>query len=68
MPAKVTLKWRALAEKRRDHFIRLHDTGRWRLYYDEEEFLDRMNEAIDLHDTWCRLAPLPPDEAISAAA
>ena len=68
MSAEITLRWRALAEKRRDHFVRLYDTGRWRLYYSEEEFIDRMHESIQLYEIWCRLAPLAPDEAIPVAA
>jgi hypothetical protein len=32
---EVAQKWRDIAERRREHFILLYDTGRWKLYYTE---------------------------------
>jgi uncharacterized repeat protein (TIGR03809 family) len=61
MPIELTRKWRALAEKRRDHFIELYDSGRWRHYYTEAELLARTREAVHLAETWARLAADPAE-------
>ncbi len=56
MSAEITRAWRDLAEKRRAHLIELYDSGRWKHYYTEEQLVVRMREAINLRDTWDRLA------------
>jgi uncharacterized repeat protein (TIGR03809 family) len=53
----VAQKWRALAERRRAHFLELYDSGRWKHYYSEEQFLYRMREAIRLTQRWAEIAP-----------
>lgn len=67
MPVEITRKWRALAEQRRAHFIELYDTGRWKHYYTEEEFLARMREAIRLAETWEQLSKAPDAPKVLAA-
>jgi uncharacterized repeat protein (TIGR03809 family) len=49
-------KWSALVKRRRDHFIELQQTGRWRRYYTEAEFLDHLRGAIRAVEEWERLA------------
>ena len=49
---EVTQKWRALAEQRHRHFMELHETGRWKHYYSEHEFLIRLRESVRLLQTW----------------
>ncbi len=66
MPIEITRQWRALAERRRAHFIELYDSGRWKRYYTEEQFLARMREAIRLAETWEQLTT-PPDAPKEAA-
>jgi hypothetical protein len=56
---EVAHRWRVLAERRCAHFLELHDSGRWRYYYSEQQFLDRMDEAIRLSERWSEIAPLP---------
>ena len=56
MSAQITQKWRDLAEKRRDHFKELYDTGRWKHYYTEEVLVARTREAVYLADTWEQLS------------
>ena len=53
---EVAQKWRDIAERRREHFIRLYDSGRWKLYYTEEEFLARVREAVALVNRWAAIA------------
>jgi uncharacterized repeat protein (TIGR03809 family) len=60
---EVAHRWRVLAERRCAHFLELHDSGRWRYYYSEQQFLDRMDEAIRLSERWSEIAPLPLAES-----
>ena len=60
----VAQKWRALAERRRAHFLELY-SGRWKHYYSEEQFLYRMREAIRVAQRWAEIAP-PMDEVALA--
>jgi uncharacterized repeat protein (TIGR03809 family) len=59
MSENITGKWRELAEKRRAHFAELYDTGRWKHYYSENEFVEHMREAVRLSEAWCKIAPAP---------
>jgi uncharacterized repeat protein (TIGR03809 family) len=65
---EVAHRWRVLAERRCAHFLELHDSGRWRYYYSEQQFLDRMDEAIRLSEHWSEIAPLPAAEAVANPA
>ena len=54
-------KWRMLADGRFAHFVELFQTGRWKRYFSsEEDFLNRMREAMALSDRWAEIAPLQP--------
>jgi hypothetical protein len=64
---EVAQKWRALAERRCAHFLELRRSGRWRYYYGEAQFLDRLREAIRLSARWAEIAPPPMDEAAAPA-
>jgi hypothetical protein len=55
MPSEITQKWRALAEQRHAHFLELQQTGRWKHYYSEHDFLIRMREAVHLLEMWTTL-------------
>lgn len=63
----AALKWRALAERRRDHHIELYRTGRWRHYYTDQQFLIEMRTAIALAQRWARIAPRPEERAAADA-
>ena len=54
----VAQKWRALAERRRAHFLELYASGRWKHYYNEEQFVYRMREAIRVAQRWAEIAPM----------
>jgi uncharacterized repeat protein (TIGR03809 family) len=49
---KVVRKWLSLAKQRKAHLIELYESGRWRLYYTDAEFIDRLREAIRGVDRW----------------
>ncbi len=59
---QAAYKWRDLAERRRDHFVELFETGRWRHYYTERTFFAALREASEAAERWARLAPRPEDE------
>jgi uncharacterized repeat protein (TIGR03809 family) len=61
----VAQKWRALAERRRAHFLELYDSGRWKRYYSETQFLYRLREAIRLSERWIEIAPPTAGESTS---
>ena len=52
--------WRILASRRLDYLVDLHESGRWRLYHDESEFLQMLQEAREVLETWEALAPHDP--------
>jgi uncharacterized repeat protein (TIGR03809 family) len=59
----VARKWHALAERRRAHVVELRESGRWRHYYTAEELLSALREAVNMRDSWARIAGLANDEA-----
>ena len=63
----VALKWRNLAERRRAHHVDLYKSGRWKLYYTDEEFLTAMRAADAMAKRWASIAPLPEERATQAA-
>ena len=63
---RVALKWRNLAEKRRDHHFELYRSGRWVHYYSEEELLTEMRKAVALAERWVEIAPSRQERAAPA--
>jgi hypothetical protein len=49
---KSAEKWRDLAEKRRQYFEDLHQSGRWKYYYTEALFYRRLGKAAELVELW----------------
>ena len=60
MPDDITRRWRELAERRRIHFVELYDSGRWKRYYNESEFVAQMHEVVAQSDAWTRLSGSEP--------
>ena len=54
--AQIAQRWYDLANRRRSHFIELYETGRWKLYYTETEFIQRMREVCQAAERWEKLA------------
>ncbi len=55
-------RWRILASRRLDHLIDLYESGRWRLYHEEAEFLQMVQEERAVLETWEALAPPDPSK------
>jgi uncharacterized repeat protein (TIGR03809 family) len=53
----VVVRWRMLAERRLKYLIELYESGRWKLYYNEPEFLKIVREAHTALKAWEALAP-----------
>ena len=64
----AALKWRQLAERRRAYFVELFHSGRWKLYFSEEQYLAHLTEASRTAERWARIAPLPTDAPLPAPA
>ncbi|MBR2121081.1 MAG: TIGR03809 family protein [Pseudomonadota bacterium] len=56
----VVTRWRMLAERRLNYLVELYETGRWKAYYSEPEFLKVIQEARAALKTWEQLAPPDP--------
>ena len=64
---RIALKWRNIAEQRRDHHLDLYKSGRWQHYYTDEEFLVEMCQAVAIADRWAKIAPRPAEREAPAA-
>jgi hypothetical protein len=62
----VSKKWLALVERRKQYFIDLCDSGRWKFYFDsEDEVREQMRNVIMLRLQWVRLVDEMSTEAAS---
>jgi uncharacterized repeat protein (TIGR03809 family) len=59
MSQEIVGKWHELAERRRAHFVELYESGRWKRYYGENEFVAQMRDVVQLAETWARLSGAP---------
>jgi uncharacterized repeat protein (TIGR03809 family) len=60
-------KWRALAQRRKAHLVDLYHSGRWRLYYSEADFAERLRAAVCLVDRWTATVQAASAEAVGTA-
>jgi len=51
----IARRWLALVERREQHFADLSQSGRWRRYYTQTEFLNEMRKVLQVRDQWRRL-------------
>ena len=63
----IVLKWRDIAERRRDHHLDLYKSGRWKHYYTDEEFLIEMRQAVAIADRWAVIATRSGEREVPAA-
>ena len=54
-PIESVRKWHALAERRRNHFVELYRSERWRRYYSEDAFRAHMKEVMQNVETWGKM-------------
>ncbi|MET0187034.1 MAG: TIGR03809 family protein [Achromobacter sp.] len=53
---KVVQRWAVLAEQRLSYLTELFESGRWRRFHTETDFLDNIQEAKDAAERWRALA------------
>jgi hypothetical protein len=53
---EISLKWRALADRRLAYFTELYRSGRWKRYYTTQDFAVRMRDVIRAAKLWRDLA------------
>jgi uncharacterized repeat protein (TIGR03809 family) len=58
----IARKWLALVERRREAFIELCDSGRWRHYYTQADFLDELRKVMRVREQWAMIVEPPPHE------
>jgi uncharacterized repeat protein (TIGR03809 family) len=61
-------RWRVLADRRLEHMTVLYETGRWRRYFTEEQFLRVIRETRAAADMWHRIVPVAEHQALFALA
>jgi len=66
--ARAALKWTELAERRREHYIELYESGRWRHYHTDHAFLAQLRQAFATAENWARIAHRSEALAAEAAA
>jgi uncharacterized repeat protein (TIGR03809 family) len=52
----IVARWCAFAEQRLEYLTELFETGRWRRYHTERDFLENIQEAKAAVETWRGLA------------
>jgi hypothetical protein len=55
----IARRWLALVERREQHFADLSQSGRWRRYYTQTEFLNEMRKVLQVRNQWAALAGTP---------
>jgi uncharacterized repeat protein (TIGR03809 family) len=55
----IARRWLALVERRQEHLIELCDSGRWRHYFTQPEFLAEMRKVLRVRDQWAAIVGLP---------
>ena len=50
-------RWRVLAEQRLEHMTVLYESGRWRRYFSEEQFIGVIRETRTAVEAWRRIVP-----------
>jgi uncharacterized repeat protein (TIGR03809 family) len=53
---EIARKWHALALRRRDHLAELYHSGRWRMYFTEQNFLSLMRDTVRSVESWGAIA------------
>ena len=65
----VSQDFRALAQRRHAYYLELLQSGRWRHYFSEQEFSDRLRDVLSVTKFWTTIvsntseAPITDDRA-----
>ena len=64
----VSQRLRELAHKRLAYYSELSRTGRWKLYFTEREFIERLRDVIAVTNAWNEMAGRQPSAKLRDAA
>jgi len=64
----VSQRLRELAHKWLAYYSELSKTGRWRLYFTEREFIERLRDVIAVTNAWNEMAGRKPSGKLRDAA
>ena len=64
----VSQRLRELAHKRLAYYSELSKTGRWKLYFTEREFIERLRDVIAVTNAWNEIAGRKPSAKLRDAA
>ena len=64
----VSQRLRELAHKRLVYYSELSKTGRWRLYFTEREFIERLRDVIAVTNAWNEITGRRPPAKLRDAA
>jgi hypothetical protein len=64
----VSQRLRELAHKRLAYYSELSRTGRWKLYFTEREFIERLRDVIAVTNVWNEIASRKPSAKLRDAA
>jgi uncharacterized repeat protein (TIGR03809 family) len=63
-PEELARRWRALTDRRREHFAEMYQSGRWRRYYTEEKFLAQMKATMQVAEAFETLSRVKRDDSV----
>ena len=66
--ASIAQQWCDLAQRRHAHYVELFDTGRWKHYFTEQEFIARLRDVVAANAKWQELAGRAPKQERPRAA
>ena len=64
----VSQDFRALAQRRHAYYLELLQSGRWRHYFSEQEFSDRLRDVLNVTKFWTTLAERTAESSITDEA
>jgi uncharacterized repeat protein (TIGR03809 family) len=67
-PDPLIDRWRALALRRHAYYLDLLQSGRWRHYFDERQFAERLRDVVASTRAWNELAQRTPASETRTAA
>ncbi|MCC7346910.1 MAG: TIGR03809 family protein [Variibacter sp.] len=67
-PDEMARRWQELAERRRAHLLEIYRSGRWRLYYTEDQLMAQMRDAVHCAEEWSQKSGEPVAENDNAVA
>ena len=59
-PDELAKAWQDLAERRREHLLRLHGNGRYLRYFSDDRVMAQMRDTVSLIEKWSAMPGVQP--------